>query len=297
MTERDLMRLLKAVHTLDIQEREQRYAQERASCLTPSRIRTALLREDWTEAELEQLRTCRLCQSLRDKIRQRLWFPSLRQLVLYRLGKLTGEEAEAVRLHLERDQCRRSLERLRQIEAVQGALATLLQPFALPTSQPAYARTTAPFEITFTAPDQRLEAQLTEMGDQIVLEVRTKDAQWNHQLFGYTLTDAEGQEAVSGFLVLRPDVNNWYAATVAFPREALATTLKGQCRDVVVSPIAPRMLTAQEQEALLASLERDWADAEAQSAWRAWVEHALQDAELPQEARQVLEKIRARWDT
>ncbi|MFQ3610174.1 MAG: hypothetical protein SNJ72_01640 [Fimbriimonadales bacterium] len=294
MTERELMRLLKAVHELDIQERERRYAEERAHCLLPTRVRTALLREDWTEAEREHLRTCTFCQAMRDKLQPRLWFPSLWQLVLYRLGRLTGDEAEAVARHLERDRCRRSLERLRQIEAVQGTIAALLQPIALPKSQMAHAHTTEPLNKTLTAPDQRFEAQLVEDDDQIVLEVRTKLPELNYQLFGYALTDTEGHEAVTGFLVLRPDVNDWYAGTVNFQREALAETLKGQCREVVVNWVEPSLLTPTEQEALLASLERDWDDEEARSAWQAWVEKALQDENLPDEARQLLQQVHAR---
>ncbi len=296
MTELEkVMRLLRAVHQLDIQEREQRYAQERANCLSPARLRTALLREDWTEAEREHLRTCTYCQRMRDKVQKRLWFPSLWQLLWYRLKRLTGEEADAVADHLERDQCQRSLARLHLLEKIQNSVASFLCPIPLPAPQAAYAHTREPLDVTVTSPDRRFEVQLVEDGDKIVLEVRTKHAELNHQLFGYALRGADGQEAVTGFLVLREDVNEWYAGHVEFHRDELFAKLGGQCRDAVVFLVEAHLLTEAEREALLASLERDWDDAEAQSAWRAWVEKALQSETLPDEARQVLQEMRARW--
>lgn len=158
----------------------------------------------------------------------------------------------------------------------------------------AHARTGEPLDVTATSPDQRVEVQLVEDEGKIVLEVRTKDATLNHQLFGYALRDADGHEAVTGFLVLREDVNDWYAAHVAFDLDELYATLNGQCRDVWVGLVEAEMLTEAGREALLASVERDRDDAEAQAAWRAWADRAAQSETLLDEARQLIQDVRER---
>jgi hypothetical protein len=175
---------------------------------------------------------------------------------------------------------------------VRNCLVSFLSPISLPNPQVAHARTGEPLDVTETSPDERIEVEFVEDKGAMVLEVRTKDAALNHQLFGYALRDADGQEAVTGFVVLREDVNDWYAAHVTFDLNELFATLNGQCRDVVVSLVEAEMLTEAEREALLASVERDRDDAEARAAWRAWAGRAAQSETLPEEARQLIQDVR-----
>jgi hypothetical protein len=125
MTEREVMRLMRAVHELDLKEREERYARERAECLPLPRFRAVLLRGDWTAAEQEHIRGCAYCQKTREKVRQSLWHPTLWQMLLHNQGMLSGDEAPAVRHHLEDDACSRC-QRLSQSPWLQ-ALGAMVQ--------------------------------------------------------------------------------------------------------------------------------------------------------------------------
>ncbi len=290
MTEREVMRLMRAVHELDVKEREERYAQERAECLSLPRFCAALLRGGWTAAERAHIGGCAYCQKTREKVQRVLWHPTLWQVFLHNLN---GGVAE-VAYHLEQDKCQPCLARCRCLEKVRNCIVSFLSPIPLRNPQVALAATGEPLDVTATSPDQRIEVQLVEDRDAMVLEVRTKDVALNHQLFGYALRDADGQEAVTGFLVLREDVNDWYAAHVTFDLNELFATLNGQCRNAVVSLVEADMLTEAEREALLASVARDRDDAEAQAAWRAWAERAEQSGTLPDDARQLIRDVRER---
>jgi hypothetical protein len=72
MTEREVMRLMRAVHELDIEEREELYVKQRAECLSLPRLRAALLRGDWTAAEREHVAGCPYCQKTREKVQRLL---------------------------------------------------------------------------------------------------------------------------------------------------------------------------------------------------------------------------------
>ncbi|MCX7776551.1 MAG: hypothetical protein N2381_00580 [Armatimonadetes bacterium] len=141
MTEQEVMRLLRAVHKLDIKEREEQIAKERASCLSLTRARALVLNPNlWTIDERKHVDKCRYCARLIEKFEQSIWHPSLLMLLRSLLGKLKDEEAQAVQYHLEREECQRCIRManspmLRKIaEAVRMKKQTIEQVQALMNS-------------------------------------------------------------------------------------------------------------------------------------------------------------------
>lgn len=65
MTQRELIRLLRAVHELDVAEHEKRIAVERANCLPITRAREIALNPTLlTKSERRHLNVCRYCARL-----------------------------------------------------------------------------------------------------------------------------------------------------------------------------------------------------------------------------------------
>jgi hypothetical protein len=111
---------------------------------------------------------------------------------------------------------------------------------------------------------------MTEEGGRVVLEVRTKKPELQGQLVGYSLRGMK--RAATGFLIMCPDVEGWFAALTAFDAKELYARLDGRCEDLLVSPIDVEVLTAEETEALLDSVARALEDEEQRAGWMAWAE-------------------------
>ncbi len=76
------------------------------SCPPLPRIRSALLREDWTEAEEHHRRGCGHCQTEEARARRQVWHPTWGQLFEHARNLPGGGDADLT-YHLQRDVCRR----------------------------------------------------------------------------------------------------------------------------------------------------------------------------------------------
>lgn len=75
-------------------------------CPPLSRFRTALLREDWTDAENRHRSSCVYCRQAETQTRQQTWHPSLVHLFWHARGLLDDTDID-VAYHLQTDSCRR----------------------------------------------------------------------------------------------------------------------------------------------------------------------------------------------
>ncbi|MBI1916661.1 MAG: hypothetical protein HYS12_18290 [Planctomycetes bacterium] len=93
------------------------------SCLPLPRFRTALLREDWTDAEQRHKAGCDVCRQTEAQARRQVWHPSLLRLFWHARGLV--DDADAAR-HLQTDACRRCqrLSILLQADRLLARLAT-----------------------------------------------------------------------------------------------------------------------------------------------------------------------------
>jgi len=78
-------------------------------CPTMPRMYEAILREDWTAAELDAIHQSPEAQALRERVNRHVWYPTKLQLFKYSRGLLEGDDLQDVRHHLEVDKCKRSL--------------------------------------------------------------------------------------------------------------------------------------------------------------------------------------------
>src|SRR5579863_6466982 len=76
------------------------------SCLPLSRVRTAVLREDWTAVEERHQRGCTCCKGAETLARAEVWHPPLTSLFRQARGLVEGTDAD-LSYHLQKDACRR----------------------------------------------------------------------------------------------------------------------------------------------------------------------------------------------
>src|SRR5262249_25696621 len=114
-------------------------------------------------------------------------------------------------------------------------------------------------EVVGYAAASGLEAELVQEGSQVVLEVRSREPAWNHQLVRFALRGASTSGVEEGFLVLAPDVDGWYTASTAFSATALYGRMGGACQEVVAAAPELERLTPEEWRVLLAAAIRDQA--------------------------------------
>jgi hypothetical protein len=76
------------------------------SCVPLSRVRTALLREEWTEAEERHKRNCPSCRGAEAQARAEIWHPPLMSLFRQARGLVEPTDADLA-YHLQKDTCRR----------------------------------------------------------------------------------------------------------------------------------------------------------------------------------------------
>lgn len=138
MTEQRVMQLLRAVFELDVQEREERIAEERAACLSLGRARALALNPNrLTEDERIHIERCRYCAHLIESFRRHITHPSPLRLLLRPLGMLKAKEAQTVEHHLKKEECQRCLHLIQSswlkglAELVQAGQRTVKQVKAL----------------------------------------------------------------------------------------------------------------------------------------------------------------------
>lgn len=195
MTEQELIRLLQAVHKLDIEEREKRIAEERSNCLSLTRGRALVLNPAlWTNEERSHVVSCRRCAHLIESFERNIAHPSVWVLFLWLMGRLTDEEAQAMRYHLEDDNCQRclrvskslwlqSLVKMvqagqRTVEHVMEVAKDAVTAFApLPVQVGAFADTPRPpFQLWAQNEDGSLTVVLRETDEgELVVHVQTPD--------------------------------------------------------------------------------------------------------------------------
>ena len=310
MTEREVMRLMRAVHELDIREREERYAQERANCLPLPRFRAALLRVDWTAAEREHIDGCAYCQKTLEKFQQELWHPTLSQLFLHSLSLLPSSDAAEVAYHLEQDRCQRckqltSLltvipklkrlgEQVRQgaagaMERLEKACESLTAPLQLIrplVPQPAFDTgvTPTPTEQRLTFDDGLTTGVLYLLEGELWLHLERSDLPAG-TLLQVMVADKDGQVAWRRFIVLR----------VGFEARVAKARVGQELPDnslLTVDVVSVAELTADEAELLSESfMQAQTDDPSAVPAWKAWAQRALERETLDLAVRAVIEDI------
>src|SRR5205823_1416278 len=145
---------------------------------------------------------CRRCDRLVEMMAREMPHLSLWTLMKQRLGGLNEAERRSIDYHLEEGECSRCRARAGLLGA--GAASAARFPGLLLPAPHAVGAASGTLEMNARSPDGRLEAELLEEERQLVLEVRTREAELQHQLVGYALVGENRQ--VDGFLVLRADV-------------------------------------------------------------------------------------------
>lgn len=259
-------------------------------CFSFDRARELILDERrWTAAEREHRAGCGRCDRFMELFAAEMPHLPLGWLVRSLFSLSSPSEQLALRYHLVEGGCTQCADRLRQLERVKPSTAWFGTPFSL--RRPGAARASVgELHLEQVSEDGRLEVELFQEDGQATLELRSKDAGLNHQLVGYWLTGTNVERGVAGYVVLHPDVDGWYTGQVRFDSAALYATLGGECRAAVLQPVDRAVLTRQEQDQLLESVQRDRQDAAAQRAWQAWA--GQEDAGLREETRQMLTEIR-----
>jgi hypothetical protein len=196
MSADNLIRALRAVYERDVQRAPTQHPLRTPDCPPLTRFGAAAP-ADWTPEERQHAAHCPYCQKV-----------------------LAMKEAEERRAS---EEARRPvrvipLPNLRAAAAATGA-------------------TTAPsLRVRVPVPDPRLEAEFLQEGTQLVLELLTRDAALNGQLFRFAFRDVEGREAVTGFILLRPNKNG-FAGHASFDAEALFVGLGGQTQEPEITPV------------------------------------------------------------
>jgi hypothetical protein len=106
MDDKGLQQLLLAVLSGDSDRPLRTANAESADCPPLPRFRTALLREDWSEAEDRHRLGCSHCKQVETQARSHLWHPSLPSLFWHARG-LSHDYETDVAHHLQADSCLR----------------------------------------------------------------------------------------------------------------------------------------------------------------------------------------------
>jgi hypothetical protein len=263
-------------------------------CLPFARARALTLNPDrWEPEERAHAAGCRRCARLLASFERQMPHLSLWSLVRRQLSRLAEDERRAVAYHLEAGECQHCRAREDRLRETLDRIVQFPAPLALP--DPAFAgAATACLAAGARSSGGTLEAELFEEEGLIRLEVRTKDAALNHRLVGYALRGTRREDALEGFLVLRPDVEGWLTAHASFDPGEIYFRLRGRCEEVLISPILVDVLSTTEREALLASVMRGREDAAARAEWTAWATEMVQKSDrVSDQAWQLLCEVRA----
>jgi hypothetical protein len=266
---------------------------EHPGMLTIARARSLVLNPAlWTEEERRHVTECRRCARLVSRVGEDMYHPPWWLLERKLEGRLSAEEAKSLQYHLEQGQCQRCAGRVQALEAASKRVVRPRQAIRLRKPQEGVNTPLASEDGVLTAEVITHQEQVFPYREKVFLEVRSKEPTLSYQLVGYAFQDASERETTAGFLVLRPDVNDWQTADVSFVLEELVARVQGECRNLVICPLDPSLLVEEDREALLAAVERD-ADAPdgRRAAWQAWLDP---NSTLVGNARPLLDEVRAR---
>src|SRR5437763_613203 len=113
--------LLELLGNTDTREQEDGALRPTPSCPPLSRFRTAVLREDWTDAEQRHQATCDVCRQTEAQARRQVWHPSLLRLLWHARGLHIDPDTAR---HLQNEGCR-SCQRLALLLQADRLLARL----------------------------------------------------------------------------------------------------------------------------------------------------------------------------
>ncbi len=241
MSDKNLVRVLRAVHKLEVQKAPKQHRFKTPQCPSLPRFAVAL-REGWTPEEREHVSECRYCQKI-IAMEWRIQCPSLLSLILHLAGACPDKQA--MQYHL--DECQRCL-RLTQSPWLQG-LAALVQAgqrmqaqveamlnavvtaFAsLPAPVGAFAPTTRPpFQLRAMSEDGSLIVTLRETDEgELVVHVKTLDPQQAGRIVHVEVI-GKG-EALTAEVVLQPQGEHGCAGRHTFGKfSELASRLGADC--------------------------------------------------------------------
>lgn len=267
-----------------------------AHCLTYSRARALALNPGRTTAdERAHIAQCRRCGQLLASFGRHLPHLSVWTLTRRQLGTLRPAEEEAVEYHLLDGGCRECAARAEQLAHSPLGLLQLPAPHLLPDPAVARAAARAP-EVLVRGQHGDLEADLVVEGDELCLEVRTRNPQHLHRLVGYVFEAETGEALLEGYLVLGPDTEGWYAAPQRIDPERLRADVLRCCQALLVMVLHPASLSAEEWQRVRESAPGPDADAEVKDAWRAFCRESLEQPEaIPLVAQETLRSIAERY--
>jgi hypothetical protein len=246
----------------------------------------------WAEEERQHVRNCRPCERLLARFQQHLPHPLWHSLAARVLRRLDGTEADAMGYHLDEGQCQRCLTRALRLEATRDRIIYVDQPLPGAGSPPPHGGLGKRFHLHAASPDEGMEVELIQGGDRLLLEVSARDTADEYRLVGYAFRGAAPSRAVTGFLVLRPDLNLRPAAHTSFSLTDFLTPVGEGGRDLLVCPLEPAVLARDDWEDLRVSVERDRAEPEARAAWQVWSEGvARPGGVLPEGVGEVLREV------
>lgn len=259
-------------------------------CLSLNRARKLALNPDLATAD-GHLADCARCRSLVDTFARVMPHLSYWSLVAHFLGISSPEQAEVTRYHLLEGGCRLCQMRMDSLAGTPFQWLRLPPQSFSPSPDAASAEERS--EVLASSTDGRMETEMVFEDEQITLEIRTRDAALNHQLVAYTLRARDGR-SLSGFDVIRADVQGWFSVTVALDAQHLRGRIGSAYNEaLVVSPVSVQSLDAEELELLRASASADTANEAAWRGWLAWLTPAA--AGYPADLRQLLAELTERF--
>lgn len=246
MTNPELVRLLRAVHELDVQDLERELAEKRKGCLSYPRARQVVLNPFLRTAdEKAHVAGCASCARLLQNMERGLNHPTLWMLLRGLAGLLDGEEKAALTRHLETDECQRCLRLnrsvwLRQLadvlrvgqktaEQVQEALNGSFSGFALiPVGGRFAGETELPFSLRTSDPSGRLTVTLFQASKELRVCVETPDASLAGRRVFVEVPAADGPPMTAEVL-LRPHEHGCDGQAVFGELQELLPRLGGLC--------------------------------------------------------------------
>lgn len=261
------------------------------ACLTYSRARVlALDPAGSTAAESAHAAECRRCGHLLRSFDRQLPHLSIWTLMRRQLDLLRPAEADRVQYHLGSGHCRECTARAERLAGV--PLTRLQLPALLVPPHPAMARAAVPEpEVLVRGEHGDLEADLVRDGDELCLEVRTRNPAHRHQLVGYAFASGTGEALVEGYLVLGPDAEEWLAAHELIDPERFRAAAPDGSAALEVAVLPPACLSAEEWRRVRTAAPGPEAAEEVRATWREFCRTQLVVGSLSEDALETVRSI------
>ncbi len=264
------------------------------ACMPLSRLRSGVLRENWTDGERTHLASCSFCRKTEQQARSQVWHPSLVHLFWHARGLLDNNDAD-VTYHLNRDGCRRCL-RLSALLGADRILARLASQiragvanaahrlgkalasgvvanFALNTTNARFAFEHGPHTLVSTADPARLRLEMPATGDPPRL---------------LRVLVGQGQGASEHLVIPRPGSQS----SVQSAELLVPAASQPDPASLTVYEVDPGLLAREDVAPLRSAfLAAGKLDPQAVSAWQAWAAQTLQRPELDPSLRTLLESL------